>query len=163
MRLPVFMSLQGYRPGWLRDDAVAGLTVWAVLVPEALAYASIAGVSPVVGLYAAPGALIFYAAFGSSKHLVTGLLRLGFVANFISEPVLSPASLLARLDRRLDLLVGCARDRPPRAALYVHCLDLAMHRQLLGRSGLTRRPQPRRLRVADETMWTSTMSHPWKD
>jgi high affinity sulfate transporter 1 len=102
-----------------------------VLVPEALAYASIAGVSPVVGLYAAPGALLLYAAFGSSKHLVTGpmsataalsaaavaqfatqgsgefvaltvtlalttglvalvagLLRLGFLANFISEPVL---------------------------------------------------------------------------
>jgi high affinity sulfate transporter 1 len=131
MRLPVFTSLAGYRRGWLRGDLVAGLTVWAVLVPEALAYASIAGVSPVVGLYAAPGALIFYAAFGSSKHLVTGpmaataalsaaavgqvaagksgifpaltatlaittgvlalaagLARLGFVANFISEPVL---------------------------------------------------------------------------
>jgi sulfate permease, SulP family len=129
--LPGFTSLQGYRAGWLRGDLVAGLTVWAVLVPEALAYASIAGVSPVVGLYAAPGALILYAAFGSSRHLVVGpmaataalsaaavgqvaagksgmfpaltvtlaittgvlalaagLLRLGFVANFISEPVL---------------------------------------------------------------------------
>jgi high affinity sulfate transporter 1 len=115
----------------LRGDLVAGLTVWAVLVPEALAYASIAGVSPVVSLYAAPGALLLYAAFGSSRQLVVGpmaasaalsaaavgdlaaghagvfaqltatlalttgllslsagLLRLGFVANFISEPVL---------------------------------------------------------------------------
>jgi SulP family sulfate permease len=130
-RLPVFTSLRGYRTGWLRGDVIAGLTVWAVLVPEALAYASIAGVSPVVGLYAAPGALILYAAFGSSKHLVVGpmaataalsaaavgtvaagnngrfaaltatlaittgilalaagLARLGFLANFISEPVL---------------------------------------------------------------------------
>ena len=130
-RLPVFTSLHGYRAGWLGGDLVAGLTVWAVLVPEALAYASIAGVSPVVGLYAAPGALIFYAAFGSSRHLVVGpmaataalsaaavgqlvagksglfpaltatlaittgvlalaagLARLGFVAKFISEPVL---------------------------------------------------------------------------
>ena len=43
-----------------------------MLVPEALAYASIAGVSPVVGLYAAPGALILYAAFGSSRQLVVG-------------------------------------------------------------------------------------------
>ena len=42
------------------------------LVPEALAYASIAGVSAVVGLYAAPGALILYAAFGSSRHLIVG-------------------------------------------------------------------------------------------
>jgi SulP family sulfate permease len=70
--LPVFKSLSGYQRSWLSRDLVAGLTVWAVLVPEALAYASIAGVSPVVGLYAAPAALILYAAFGSSKHLVVG-------------------------------------------------------------------------------------------
>ena len=42
-RPPVFTSLHGYRAGWLRGDLIAGLTVWAVLVPEALAYASIAG------------------------------------------------------------------------------------------------------------------------
>ena len=68
MKLPVFRSLSDPK---LPGDLVAGLTVWAVLVPEALAYASIAGVSPVVGLYAAPGALILYAAFGSSRQLVT--------------------------------------------------------------------------------------------
>ena len=131
MKLPVFTWARGYDRSWLRGDVIAGLTVWAVLVPEALAYAAIAGVSPVVGLYAAPGALIFYAAFGSSRHLVTGpsaataalsaaavgdlaaggsdefvqltitlalvvgmlalvagALRLGFLASFISEPVL---------------------------------------------------------------------------
>ncbi len=131
MRLPLFTSLQGYDRAWLKGDLIAGLTVWAVLVPEALAYATIAGVSPVVGLYAAPPALVLYAAFGSSRHLVTGpmsataalsaaavadvvapsddafivmtaalaivtgliavvagLARLGFLANFISEPVL---------------------------------------------------------------------------
>ena len=131
MRLPVYTWRRSYDRGWLRGDVVAGLTVWAVLVPEALAYATIAGVSPVVGLYAAPAALVFYAAFGSSRHLVTGpmaataalsaaavgdlaaqgsdayvqltitmaltvgvlalvagLLRLGFLASFISEPVM---------------------------------------------------------------------------
>ena len=45
-------------------DLVAGLSVWAVVFPEALAYATIAGVSPVVGLYAFPAALVLYAAFG---------------------------------------------------------------------------------------------------
>jgi sulfate permease, SulP family len=68
----LFPSLRGYGRGWLHGDLIAGLTVWAVLVPEALAYASIAGVSPVVGLYAAPGALILYAALGSSRQLIAG-------------------------------------------------------------------------------------------
>ena len=72
MKLPVFTWLPGYDRSWLRGDVIAGLTFWAVLVPEALAYATIAGVSPVVGLYAAPGALLLYAAFGSSRQLGVG-------------------------------------------------------------------------------------------
>src|ERR1700741_2381443 len=67
-----FTALRGYDRTWLRGDAIAGLTVWAVLVPEALAYATIAGVSPVVGLYAAPPALVLYAVFGSARYLVVG-------------------------------------------------------------------------------------------
>ena len=130
--LPVLAgSLRHYQRSWLRPDLVAGATVWAVLVPESLAYATIAGVPPVVGLYAAVPALLLYALLGSSRHLVVGpmsataalsasiiadvaapgsadfvaltaalalvaglaallagLLRLGFLANFISEPVL---------------------------------------------------------------------------
>ena len=50
LAVSLFGSIQGYRRPWLRSDLIAGLTVWAVLIPEALAYASIAGVSPVVGL-----------------------------------------------------------------------------------------------------------------
>ena len=50
MGLRLFPSLAGYRRGWLQGDGLAGLTVWAMLIPQALAYASIAGVSPVVGL-----------------------------------------------------------------------------------------------------------------
>jgi SulP family sulfate permease len=41
VKLPVFTWLQGYDRGWIRGDIIAGLTVWAVLVPEALAYATI--------------------------------------------------------------------------------------------------------------------------
>ncbi len=127
----LFPSLRNYERDWVRGDVVAGLTVWAVLVPSALAYATIAGVPPVVGLYAAPAALVFYAALGSSRQLITGpsaaaaalsaavvgnavagngdqfvattaalaicvglaalvagALRLGFLASFISKPVL---------------------------------------------------------------------------
>jgi sulfate permease, SulP family len=127
----LFASLRGYSRSYLRPDVVAGLTVWAVLVPEALAYAAIAGVPAVVGLYAAVPALILYAAAGSSRHLVVGPMsataalsaamvapladgdpqryialttalalvvgvvgilagacRFGFIASFISEPVL---------------------------------------------------------------------------
>ena len=61
----LFGSLRGYRPAWLRGDVLAGLTVWAVLVPESLAYATIAGVPPVVGLYAAVPSLLLYAALGT--------------------------------------------------------------------------------------------------
>ena len=148
----LFPSLRGYQGSWLPGDLLAGLTVWAVLVPEALAYASIAGVSPVVGLYAAPGALILYAALGSSRQLVVGpmaaaallsaatvgalvpvgggrfaalsaalaitvgllalvagLLRLGFLANFISEPVLKGFIIglaLTIIVRQLPKLLG---------------------------------------------------------
>ncbi|HRV59266.1 MAG: SulP family inorganic anion transporter [Solirubrobacterales bacterium] len=70
--MKLFPSIRPYSRGWLRRDLLAALTVWAVLVPEALAYATIAGVSPIVGLYAAPGALLIYAALGSSRRLVTG-------------------------------------------------------------------------------------------
>jgi SulP family sulfate permease len=72
-----FGSLRGYRRSWLWPDLVAGLTVWAILVPESLAYAVLAGVPPVVGLWAAPVALVLYAALGSSRHLVVGPMSAG--------------------------------------------------------------------------------------
>ena len=71
--LPIVGWLPKYRWGeWLRLDLLAALTVWALLVPEAMAYAGIAGVSPEVGLVTAPLALVGYAIFGSSKHLFVG-------------------------------------------------------------------------------------------
>ncbi len=71
--LPIVDWLPNYRWGeWIRFDVLAALTVWALLVPEAMAYAGIAGVPPEVGLVTAPLALIGYAIFGSSKHLFVG-------------------------------------------------------------------------------------------
>jgi SulP family sulfate permease len=124
--------LLGYRKDWLKPDVVAGLTAAAVVIPKAMAYATIAGLPVEVGLYTAFVPMLFYAALGTSSVLsvsttttmailtgadlgqvaasgdsaallratatltllvgailiVAGILRLGFVANFISEPVL---------------------------------------------------------------------------
>ncbi len=56
----------------VRTDAVAGLVVWALVVPESMAYASIAGVPVEYGLYSVPLAILGYAIFGSSKRLFDG-------------------------------------------------------------------------------------------
>src|SRR4051795_687297 len=97
----LFGSLAGYRRRWLRRDLIAGLTVWAVLVPESLAYASIAGVSPVVGLYAAVPALVLYPRFGRSRHLVvatmpgTAALSAGVVGHLTSGGAANYAAMTA--------------------------------------------------------------------
>jgi sulfate permease, SulP family len=64
--------IRGYKSEWLRFDIVAALSVWALLVPQGIAYSSIAGVPPQYGLYAALGALAGYALFGASGQVVTG-------------------------------------------------------------------------------------------
>ncbi|HQR44715.1 MAG TPA: SulP family inorganic anion transporter, partial [Thermoanaerobaculia bacterium] len=127
-----FEWLAGYRRGWLSADVVAGLTTAAVVVPKALAYATVAGLPVEVGLYTAFVPMLVYALFGSSRPLsvsttttlailagaefsalslpgdsagllraaatltlmvgivlvAAAVLRMGFLANFISEPVL---------------------------------------------------------------------------
>jgi MFS superfamily sulfate permease-like transporter len=131
-RLPLLDWLLEYRKEWLRHDLVAGLTTAAVVIPKAMAYASVAGLPIQVGLYTALVPMITYGVLGTSRPLsvsttttlaiLTGaelgevvpdgqvaallqatalltvmvgvililasVLRLGFVANFISEPVL---------------------------------------------------------------------------
>ena len=131
-RLPLPPWLSGYRKEWLRPDVIAGLTAAAVVIPKAMAYATIGGLPVEVGLYTAFLPMLLYALLGTSRVLsvsttttlaiLTGaalsnavpggdpaallrasstltllvgamlvgawILRLGFVANFISEPVL---------------------------------------------------------------------------
>jgi high affinity sulfate transporter 1 len=67
---PGLARLLGYRREWLPHDLVAGLSVAAVAVPIALAYAELAGFQPVVGLYASILPLLAYALFGTSPHLI---------------------------------------------------------------------------------------------
>ena len=69
---PGLAELRGYRRAWLAGDLLAGVTVAAYLVPQVMAYATIAGLPPVTGLWAAVPALIVYVLFGSSKSLSMG-------------------------------------------------------------------------------------------
>jgi high affinity sulfate transporter 1 len=64
--------LPGYRSEWFRFDVVAALSVWALLVPQGIAYSSIAGVPAQYGLFAALGSLLGYAIFGTSGQVITG-------------------------------------------------------------------------------------------
>ncbi len=70
--LPGFDRLRRYERGWLRGDVLAGVTVAAYLVPQVMAYAEIAGLPPVAGLWAITGSLLVYALVGSSRQLSVG-------------------------------------------------------------------------------------------
>jgi SulP family sulfate permease len=70
--LPIAGWLPAYDRRWLAGDAVAGLSVWALLVPQFLAYATLAGVPVQYGLYTAFAALIAYPIFGTSRQLTQG-------------------------------------------------------------------------------------------
>lgn len=131
--LPIRSWLAGYQRKWLSGDVIAGLTVAAATIPAALAYAELAGLPAVYGLYASVIPALLYAALGTSRQLqigpgstlsilvaaslggalvaadpgeavaaaallaliagglllAAGLLRLGFVADFLSGPVLT--------------------------------------------------------------------------
>lgn len=69
---PGLSSLLHYDRGWLRGDLLAGVTVAAYLVPQVMAYAEVAGLPPVVGLWAVVGPLLVYAVLGSSRQLSIG-------------------------------------------------------------------------------------------
>lgn len=129
---PGLLALFAYQRAWLRFDIPAGLSVAAIALPVGIAYADLAGVPPVYGMYSAIFPLFAYALFGSSKQLmtgpdaatciivaaalgplaggdperymalmlmltlITGLLyviagsaKLGFIANFLSQPILT--------------------------------------------------------------------------
>ena len=69
---PIIKWLRDYHKANLRGDLAAGLTVAVMLVPQAMAYAVLAGLPPVVGLYASTLPIIAYVLLGSSRHLAVG-------------------------------------------------------------------------------------------
>ncbi len=103
--LPVTAWLPGYERAWLTGDVVAGLTIWALLVPEALAYAGIAGVPVQYGLYCAPLALLAYAVFGGSRRLVVGPSS---TVAIVSASVVAPLAATGSSSRYLALTIALA-------------------------------------------------------
>lgn len=69
---PGLVTLRSYERGWLRSDLVAGVVLAAILVPQGMAYAELAGLPAVTGLYTTIACLVAYAVFGPSKVLVLG-------------------------------------------------------------------------------------------
>src|SRR6266702_2923544 len=70
--LPGVRTLTSYRISWLRRDVVAGIVLSTLLVPQGMAYAELAGLPPITGLYTSILCLLGYAVFGPSRILVLG-------------------------------------------------------------------------------------------
>ena len=92
--VPILGWIRSYDRKWLVADAVAGLSVWALLVPQSLAYATIVGVPVQYGLYTAFAALLVYPLFGTSKQLVVGpSATVGAVSAAVVTPLIGAAAL----------------------------------------------------------------------
>src|SRR6185503_20200325 len=112
--------LETYRASWLRRDVVAGLVLTTLLVPQGMAYAELAGLPPITGLYTTILCLLGYAVFGPSRILVLGpdsslgpmiaatLLPI-IGANGSPERAVALASMLALIVGAIMLVAGIAR------------------------------------------------------
>lgn len=116
--LPITSWAPRYERGDLRSDLAAGLTVGAMLVPQAMAYALLAGLPPEVGLYAATIPVVIYALFGTSRQLAVGpvaivsLLTASALAPLVEEGTagyLSAAALLALMVGVIHIVLGLGR------------------------------------------------------
>ena len=169
--VPSATWLRAYRKTWLQPDVMAGLTSAAVVIPKAMAYATIAGLPVQVGLYTVFVPMVVYALLGTSRPLsvsttttiailaaaelaeavpgaapaeliaaggtlavlvgiilvLSSLVRLGFVANFISEPVLigfkSGIALVIVVDQ-IPKLIGIHFDK---SGFFRNLLAIAQH------------------------------------
>ena len=106
--IPVAGQLSGYRAPSARRDLVAGVTVAALAMPSAMAYAELAGLSPVNGLYALLLPTVAYVLLGSSRQLVVG--PEGSISTLVAAAVLPLAAAAsagaAELAAMLALLVA---------------------------------------------------------
>src|SRR5690242_19083198 len=119
-RLARGLSPSSYRREWLAKDVVAGIVLSTLLVPQGMAYAQLAGLPPITGLYTSVLCLLGYALFGPSRLLVLGPdSSLGPMIAATLLPILgsggSPeraielASMLAPLVGAIELVAGIGR------------------------------------------------------
>ena len=116
--IPILDWLPNYKKGWLKGDIGAGLTVGVMLIPQGMAYASIAGLPAVYGLYASIIPIIIYAIFGTSRQLAVGpvamvsLLTATAIGSFeglSTSEYITYAILLAFLVGVIQFLLGVFR------------------------------------------------------
>lgn len=108
--LPITNWLPRYQRRWLLPDTIAGLTIWGLLIPEMIAYASLAGLSPQAGLYTLLASLGLYAIFGTSRQLVCAGTSASAVLVFSAVTGLSPKNPddYATLAAALIIITGIA-------------------------------------------------------
>jgi high affinity sulfate transporter 1 len=106
--LPILQWLPSYQCAWLLPDVLAGLAVWAVMVPESMAYAGIVGVPPIMGLNTIVPPLIAYAVLGTSRFLVVGPdTATGLISALTVGAVVAPgAPNFTTLTSTLAILIG---------------------------------------------------------
>jgi len=107
--------LKGYNGSILTDDLIAAIIVTVLVVPQCLAYALLAGLPPVVGIYASVFPMIAYAAFGSSQHLQVGptavisLMTAAAIAMLPEGTRIAGAAVLAVLTGVIVMIMGLLR------------------------------------------------------
>ena len=106
--VPLLGVLRSRAPGDLKSDVLAGLTTAIMLVPQAMAYAMLAGLEPIVGLYASTVPLAIYGLMGSSRQLAVGPVAMVslLVASAVAPLAQGDAVLYLALSGTLALMVG---------------------------------------------------------
>ena len=115
---PFLQWLPNYKRSWFPKDLIAGITVGIILIPQGMAYAMIAGLPPVYGLYASLFPVLIYAFLGTSRQLATGpvamdslLVAAGLGALAITgvENYIAMAIFLAFLVGAIQFVLGLGR------------------------------------------------------
>ncbi len=115
---PILDCLSNYKKDWFKGDVGAGLTVGVMLIPQGMAYASIAGLPAVYGLYASIFPLLIYAILGTSRQLAVGPVAMvslltataiGALGDFSVETYINYALILALMVGVIQFLLGVFR------------------------------------------------------